>query len=346
MKTQCDSCEIPMHSFCLILVCQTIHVEAYVGQPKVKSAAAACRAMNSSVDVLEHHLKLKSKNALDVVSQYDIVVDATNSLASRYILSDCCVLLNKPLISGSTIGLEGQLTVYNHNGSPCYRCLFPNPAACQSSSDNCTLGVVPGVIGCLQALEAIKVATHVGEPLCGRMLHFDALSSRFKTVNKVHQRSSTCTACGDKPNLTEDTFMMFDHDSFTQSTESSKTAPSPNPLPKNARITCSDYKRLLGRGRPHVRPVHHFQIASIANSVNIPLHELKEKLPRLRDALSEVAGVSHGKHRPLFFICQRGEDSQVAVRILREQGFPYASDIIGGLESWAREVDPGFPVYW
>ncbi|CAL5069232.1 unnamed protein product [Urochloa decumbens] len=330
---------------------QIMHMEAYVGQPKVKSATAACRVINSSIKVFDHHLRLKSKNVLNVVRQYDIVVDATNSLSSRYMLSDCCVLLHKPLISGSTIGLEGQLSVYNHNGSPCYRCLFPNPAACQSSSDNGILGVVPGVMGCLQALEVIKVATGIGEALCGRMLKFDALSSQFKTVNKIHQRSSTCTVCGDHPNLTKDTFMMFDYDNFAQSSNSSnKPAPNLNPLPRNARVTCREYKRVLDSGRPHllldVRPVHHFQIASIANSVNIPLHELEEKLPRLRDALSEVADVSRGRHRPVYFISQRGDDSQVAVHILRENGFPYASDVIGGLESWAREADPGFPVYW
>ncbi|CAO2043239.1 unnamed protein product [Urochloa humidicola] len=329
---------------------QIMHMEAYVGQPKVKSAAAACRGINSSVRVFDHRLKLKSNNALNVVRLYDMVVDATNSLASRYMLNDCCVLLHKPLISGSTVGLEGQLTVNNLNGSPCYRCLFPNPPVCQSSSDNGILGVVPGVIGCLQALEVIKVATRIGEPLCGRMLKFDALSSRFKTVNKMHQRSSTCTVCGDHPNLTKDTFMTFDYESFAHSPTSNEPAPSLNPLPRNARVTCSEYKRVLDSGRPHllldVRPVHHFQIASIANSVNIPLHELKERLPRLRDALSEVADVSHGKHRPVYFISQRGDNSQVAVHILRENGFPYASDVIGGLESWAREADPDFPVYW
>ncbi|PWZ37472.1 Adenylyltransferase and sulfurtransferase MOCS3 [Zea mays] len=285
---------------------------------------------------------------------YDIVVDATNSPASRYMLSDCCVLLNKPLISGSTIGLEGQLMVYNHNGSPCYRCHFPNPTtSCQSSSANYTLGVVPGVIGCLMALETMKVATRVGEPLCGRMLLFDALSSRFKTVNKIHKRSSTCTVCGDNPDLTQDSFVTFDYDSFTQSTKSSKPMAIQTPLPKSARTTCREYKRVVDSGRTHllldVRPVHHFQIASIANSVNIPLHELRERLPRLRDALTEVAGVSHshGKHYcPLYFVCQNGDDSEAAVGVLRESGFPYAGAIAGGLECWAREVDPGFPVYW
>ncbi|AQK54683.1 Fanconi-associated nuclease 1-like protein [Zea mays] len=134
---------------------QIIHKEAYVGQSKVKSAADAC------------------------------LVDATDNLPTRYMISDCCVLLNKPLVSGAALGLEGQLTVYHHNGSPCYRCLFPTPppvAACQRCSDSGVLGVVPGVIGCLQALEAIKVATGVGEPLCGRMLLFDALSARIRVV--------------------------------------------------------------------------------------------------------------------------------------------------------------------
>jgi adenylyltransferase and sulfurtransferase len=125
------------------------------------------------------------------------------------------------------------------------------------------------------------------------------------------------------------------------------------PLPKSARTSCREYKRVVDSGRTHllldVRPVHHFQIASIANSVNIPLHELRERLPRLRDALTEVAGVSHshGNHYcPLYFVCQNGDDSEAAVGVLRESGFPYAGAIAGGLECWVREVDPGFPVYW
>ncbi|KAK3155552.1 hypothetical protein QOZ80_2BG0204690 [Eleusine coracana subsp. coracana] len=331
---------------------QTMHVEAYVGQPKVKSAAAACRGINSSVKVLEYHLKLKPKNALDVVRQYDIVVDATNSLPSRYMLSDCCVLLKKPLVSGSAFGLEGQVSVYNHNKSPCYRCLFPNPPAsapCQSHSDSGILGVVPGVIGCLQALEVIKVATGVGEPLCGRMLLFDALSSRFKTV-KIHRRLSTnCTICGENATLNEEAFTTFDYDIFIQTSKSGKPT-SLDPLPENARVTSREYKQLRDSGKPHllldVRPAHHFQIASIPNSLNIPLQELEERLPRLRDALNEVADSLRGKQRPLYFICRRGDDSQVAVRMLRENGFLYATAVNGGLESWVREVDPGFPAYW
>lgn len=317
----------------------------------MKSAAAACRSINSSIKVFEYHLTLKPNNALDIVRQYDIVVDATDNLPSRYMISDCCVLLNKPLISGAAVGLEGQLSVYHHNGSACYRCLFPNPppaAACQGCSDNGVLGVVPGVIGCLQALEAIKVATAVGEPLCGRMLLFDALSACIRIV-KIHGSSSTCTICGENPVFTQRDFENFDYESFTQSPMSSKPMPSLNLLPENARVTCRAYKRLLDSGKPHllldVRPAHHFQIVSIAHSLSIPLSELKEKLPLLRDSTREVADASRSKQCPLYVICRRGNDSQMAVQVLRENGFIYASDIIGGFESWVKEIDPNFPLY-
>jgi adenylyltransferase/sulfurtransferase len=164
---------------------QIIHTEAFIGHPKVKSAAAACRSINSTIKVDEYVEALRTSNALEILSQYDIIVDATDNPPSRYMISDCCVLLGKPLVSGAALGMEGQLTVYNHNGGPCYRCLFPTPpptSACQRCSDSGVLGVVPGVIGCLQALETIKLASLVGEPLSERMLLFDALSARMRIV--------------------------------------------------------------------------------------------------------------------------------------------------------------------
>uniref|UniRef100_A0A803QCB1 THIF-type NAD/FAD binding fold domain-containing protein n=1 Tax=Cannabis sativa TaxID=3483 RepID=A0A803QCB1_CANSA len=167
---------------------QIIHTEQYIGQPKVKSAAAACRSVNSSIKIVEHTEALRTSNALEILGQYDIVVDATDNAPSRYMISDCCVVLRKPLVSGAALGLEGQLTVYNYNGGPCYRCLFPTPppsTACQRCADSGVLGVVPGVIGCLQALEAIKIASAVGEPLSGRMLLLDALSARIRIAQTL-----------------------------------------------------------------------------------------------------------------------------------------------------------------
>ncbi|GMP65244.1 hypothetical protein CsSME_00026130 [Camellia sinensis var. sinensis] len=164
---------------------QIIHTEAYIGQSKVESAAAACHSINSTIQIVEHKEALRTSNALEILSKYDIVIDATDNAPSRYLISDCCVVLGKPLVSGAAIGLEGQLTVYNYNGGPCYRCLFPTPpptTACQRCSDSGVLGIVPGIIGCHQALEAIKIASDVGEPLSRRMLLFDALTARIRIV--------------------------------------------------------------------------------------------------------------------------------------------------------------------
>ncbi|KAJ6809369.1 adenylyltransferase and sulfurtransferase MOCS3-2 [Iris pallida] len=329
---------------------QIIHVEAYVGQSKVKSAAAACHAINSSIKIVEHREALRAANALDIVSKYDIVVDATDNLPSRYMISDCCVLLNKPLISGAALGLEGQLTVYHHNGGPCYRCLFPTPpptAACQRCSDSGVLGVVPGVIGCLQALEAIKVASSIGEPLSGRMLLLDALSSRIRIV-KIRGRSLQCVACGDNAVFTQQDFRSFDYESFTQSPMSDATRTTLSLLPESARVSSTEYKDLVDRGEPHVlldvRPSHHFKITAIPGSINIPLTMLEEKLPNLAVAVKDASkGSENGAS--LYVVCRRGNDSQRAVCLLNSNGFPAAKDIIGGLESWAHDVDPKFPTY-
>ncbi|PKU85433.1 adenylyltransferase and sulfurtransferase MOCS3-2 [Dendrobium catenatum] len=329
---------------------QIIHPEAYVGHAKVKSAAAACRAINSSINLVEHNQALQASNALDIVSKYDIVVDATDNLPSRYMISDCCVVMNKPLISGAALGLEGQLTVYHHKGGPCYRCLFPTPpptAACQRCSDSGVLGVVPGVIGCLQALEAIKVASGIGETLSGRMLIFDALSSRIRIV-KLRGRSLQCFACGDNADFTQQSFQSFDYEGFTQSPMSDKARPKLSLISDSARITSREYKDLIDKQEPHilvdVRPAHHFKITAIPESINIPLSALEDQISLVDSHLKEVAKDS-GKAASLYVVCRRGNDSQRAVDFLNKNGFPLAKDIIGGLESWAQDVDPSFPIY-
>ncbi|KAH7687390.1 adenylyltransferase and sulfurtransferase protein [Dioscorea alata] len=329
---------------------QIIHKEAFVGQAKVKSAADACRSINSLVKLVEHNEALSPTNALEILSKYDIVVDATDNLPSRYMISDCCVLLDKPLVSGAALGLEGQLTVYHHNGGPCYRCLFPTPpptAACQRCSDSGVLGVVPGVIGCLQALEAIKIASAIGEPLAERMLIFDALSSRIRTV-KIRGKSAQCIACGENARFTKETFQCFDYEEFTQSPMSDKTRPKLNLIPESARISSHDYKEILDKGQPHilidVRPAHHFKITALPNSMNIPLSILENKLPMIDSALKE-AELASNEPASLYVVCRRGNDSQRAVQFLADKGFSSAKDIIGGLESWANNVDPKFPAY-
>ncbi|XP_052178727.1 adenylyltransferase and sulfurtransferase MOCS3 [Diospyros lotus] len=332
---------------------QIIHSEAYIGKSKVESAAAACRLINSTIQIVEHKEALRTSNALEILSKYDVIIDATDNVPSRYLISDCCVILGKPLVSGAALGLEGQLTVYNYNGGPCYRCLFPVPPptiACQSCSDSGVLGVVPGIIGCLQALEAIKVASAVGEPLSERMVLFDALSAQFRFV-KIRGRSIKCEVCGENSSFKQQQFREFDYEKFTQSPLS--TCPLKlNLLPAEARISSKEYKDRVARGELHVlidvRPEHHYKITAIPNSLSVPLSSLGARLPEISAALRQEGG-DHGRDcsatASVYVVCRRGNDSQRAVQYLRNMGFNSAKDIIGGLESWARDVDPSFPIY-
>ncbi|KAK2639815.1 hypothetical protein Ddye_027610 [Dipteronia dyeriana] len=327
---------------------QVIHTEAYIGQPKVKSAAATCRSINSTIQIVEYQEALRTSNALEILSRYDVVVDATDNAPSRYMISDCCVVLGKPLVSGAALGLEGQLAVYNYNGGPCYRCLFPTPpptSACQRCSDSGVLGVVPGIIGCLQALEAIKIAGAVGEPLSGRMLLFDALSARIRIV-KIRGRSSQCEVCGENSAFTQQQFKNFDYEKFTQAPLSTLPVKL-NLLPEDSRISSKEYKEKIDNGESHVlvdvRPAHHFKIVSLPNSINIPLASLEVGLPEISKALKEED--NSGSGASLYVVCRRGNDSQRAVQCLQKMGFDSAKDIIGGLESWGHDVDPNFPTY-
>ncbi|CAL0315903.1 unnamed protein product [Lupinus luteus] len=390
---------------------QIIHTETYIGQPKVKSAASACRSVNSSIQVVEHQEALRTSNALEIFSKYpcnsnnnmaiffcfnlvfliflsffillsilplihydhmftimwilmismtehfvryDIIVDATDNAPTRYMISDCCVVLGKPLVSGAALGLEGQLTVYNYNGGPCYRCLFPTPpptTACQRCADSGVLGVVPGIIGCLQALEAIKIAASVGEPLSGRMLLFDALSARIRIV-KIRGRSLQCEACGENSKFTQQQFREFDYENFTQ-TPLSVSPLKLNLLPNESRISSKEYNEIILKKEPHVvvdvRPAHHFKIVSLPKSLNIPLSTLEARLPEISSALKKEEedniGVVSGSSAQLYVVCRRGNDSQRAVQSLQKMGFTSAKDIVGGLESWAHNVDPNFPTY-
>ncbi|KAG5053397.1 hypothetical protein AAZX31_02G276300 [Glycine max] len=332
---------------------QVIHTEAYVGKPKVKSAAAACRSINSTIQVVEHEEALRTSNALELLSKYDIIVDATDNAPTRYLISDCCVVLGKPLVSGAALGLEGQLTVYNYNGGPCYRCLFPTPpprTACQSCAEGGVLGVVPGIIGCLQALEAIKIAASVGEPLSGRMLILDALSGRIRIV-KIRGRSMQCEACGENATFTQQQFREFDYEKFTQ-TPLRVPPLKLNLLPSESRISSKEYSEVILKKEPHVlvdvRPAHHFKIVSLPKSLNIPLSTLEARLPEVSSALKkeeEEGGVVSGSSAQLYVVCRRGNDSQRAVQYLHKMGFISAKDIVGGLESWAHNVDPKFPTY-
>ncbi|KAL2944767.1 Adenylyltransferase and sulfurtransferase MOCS3 [Bienertia sinuspersici] len=301
---------------------QVIHTEAYIGKSKVESAAAACRSINSTIEVIEYREALRTSNALEIFSKYDLIIDATDNVPSRYMINDCCVVLKKPLVSGAALGLEGQLTVYNYKGGPCYRCLFPAPppmTACQRCADSGVLGVVPGVIGTLQALEAIKIASDVGEPLSGRMLIFDALSGRIRVV-KIRGQSPQCEACGEKSAFTPEKFRDFDYEKFTQFSLSTL-----NLISEDSRISCKEYNEKISNGEAHVlidvRPAHHFDIISLPNSLNIPLSSLDSRLSEVSAALKEEEARKGVTGACIYTVCRRGNDSQRAVDLLHKHGF-------------------------
>lgn len=321
---------------------QVIHTEAAIGHLKVKSAAAACRAVNSSVDVVEHHALLTPVNSADIISKYDVVVDATDNVPTRYLINDTCVALSKPLVSGAALGMDGQLTVYHYKGSPCYRCLFPVPPpqeACQRCSDSGVLGVVPGIIGSFQALEAIKIASCIGEPLSGRMLLLDAFSARIQIV-KLRSRNLDCNVCGEVSRVKLEDIRGFNYESFTGSPLSDESPESLSVIPSSERVSAEDYYQCVHEGKPHllldVRERHQYSISALPNSLNIPIAELKHRLQEIKAA---------AERRAIIVVCRRGNDSQMAVEHLRKNGFLDVADIVGGLESWAEEIDPHFPIY-
>jgi adenylyltransferase/sulfurtransferase len=231
---------------------------------------------------------------------------------------------------------------------PCYRCLFPTPppqAACQRCSDAGVLGVVPGIVGTFQALEVIKILSKVGEPLSSRMLILDSLSSRIHTV-KLRGKNAECVACGGSPEITHLTLPAFDYEGFSSSPMSDAAPLRQQVVGEDQSITCKEYHRSVEGLKPHVlldvRDHHQYVIASLPDSVNVPLDKLPEKVGTVRSA-AERHAPGGGGNVPVYVICRRGNDSQQAVQVLRSAGFTSVYDITGGLQSWVQEVDSTFP---
>lgn len=333
---------------------QVLHRESTIGTPKTQSAAAALRGLNSNVTCVCHQSRLTRENALDIVKDYDIVIDATDNAMTRYLLSDVCVLLNKPMVSGSALRFEGQLTVYNFNdeniSSPCYRCLFPKPppaGTVTNCSDGGVLGVVPGIIGSMQALETLKIALGMRPNFTGKMYLFDGLSGIVRTI-QLRPRQSNCVSCGPNATITKD---LINYQEFCGVVNCAEKSATLKILAPEERMSAQEYKeKVLDTGVDHllvdVRSKLQADITKLPNAVNIPLDDLQTEngLERLKKFIEE----SNAKR--LYFMCRRGNASQKAVRLIKEKTnldkeVEDLRDIIGGLEYWAREIDPEFPMY-
>lgn len=360
---------------------QIIHREASVGVHKALSAAEACRALNSSIQIETHLEGFTPDNAVQLVRQYDIIVDASDNAPTRYLISDACCAAGRPLVSGAAIGTDGQLTVYCYGeDGPCYRCLFPvAPAAgnCARCVDAGVLGVVPGVIGTMQALEAIKLLSGVGDPLSRRLLVVDCAAGRFHSV-KLRAKSPTCVACGISPSITAGSLPSYDYAAFTGQV-SNDAAPKPLQLiAPSERITPQELKQRLASEEGcvllDVRPAEQYNICHLPDALHTPYKHFDRHIDAIKQRLAAGCGTAaadgptagqqqaetgtvpgengstqqeheHEQLPPLYVVCRRGNDSQRAVARLRELGISHAVDVMGGMEAWALEVDPSFPTY-
>ena len=311
---------------------QIIHGTPDVGRPKLESARDSLAAINPEVSIETHDLALSSGNALDVFRDYDVIVDGTDNFPTRYLVNDACVLLGKPNCYGSIFRFEGQASVFGAPGGPCYRCLYPEPpppGLVPSCAEGGVLGILPGVVGTIQATEAVKLIIGAGEPLIGRFLIYDALRMRFRELKL--RNDPDCPVCGENRTVTE----LIDYDQFC-GVAPAATAAADAPPPSDDATVEQLKARLAGQDAPFildVREPQEYQICNIPGSTLIPLGELPSRLHEL-EGRGEM--IVH---------CKSGARSAKAVKLLREAGFAQAKNLRGGILRWIDAVDPTLPKY-
>jgi len=310
---------------------QVIHGTKDVGKKKLDSAFETMADINPFVTLVRHETALSSENAFEIFKDYDIVVDGTDNFPTRYLVNDACVLLNKPNVYGSIFRFEGQATVFAYEGGPCYRCLYPEPpppGLVPSCAEGGVLGILPGVIGLIQATETVKLILGIGQTLVGRLLLYDALGMKFRELKL--RKNPECPVCGDHRTVTK----LIDYVEFCGVPH--QEAP-PEPVAASGDIEPTEVKAKLDRGDKFtlvdVREPHEFQICRIPGSTLIPLGELQKRLAEL-DPTSEI--IAH---------CKSGARSGKAVDFLKQQGYKRVRNMKGGILAWSDKVDPTVPKY-
>jgi molybdopterin/thiamine biosynthesis adenylyltransferase/rhodanese-related sulfurtransferase len=310
---------------------QIIHGTEDVGRPKAESARDTIKGINPTCEVVIHNTRLSSENALEIIAKYDIVVDGTDNFPTRYLTNDACVLLKKPNVYGSIFRFDGQASVFApHLGGPCYRCLYPEPpppGMVPSCAEGGVLGVLPGIVGCIQAAEILKLVIGKGTPLIGRLLLFDALDMKFRELKL--RRDPECPVCGDHPTIKE----LIDYEQFCGIPED-RTVRAANP----DEVSVQEMKKALddpklGIKLLDVRDPFEYEIAHVNDVPLIPMGELSQRFTEL-DPNSQY-----------YIYCKTGIRSLKAVEFLKEQGFKYTKSVKGGIDAWSDEIDHSVPRY-
>src|SRR5216110_1720820 len=304
---------------------QILHGTKDIGRSKLESARDRLRDINPEIEFKLHECRFSSENAEQIVADYDVIVDGSDNFATRYLSNDVCVFAGKPNIYGSVFRFEGQTTVFAPQlGGPCYRCLFPEPPP-PESVPNCAqagvLGVLPGIIGMLQAIEAIKLIVGIGEPMVGRLLHFDALKVHFRELKL--RRDSQCPVCGENPTI----FAPIDYDQFCGARDDA-SVPGISVQQLKDKMDASNTFELID-----VREPFEFEIARINGAKLIPLGEILERAEELQ------------REQTIVVHCHSGRRSAEAVRLLKQRGFDNVYNLEGGIDAWSDFIDPTVPKY-
>lgn len=310
---------------------QVLYGTSEIGAHKVEVATRRLRDLNPEIDIVPLSVQLTSANALEIIRDYDVVIDGTDNFPTRYLVNDSCVLLRKPYVYGSILRFDGQVSVFDAQRGPCYRCLFkepPPPGLVPNCAEGGVLGALPGIIGSMQALEAIKLLSGAGEPLIGRLLLFDGLTMKWRELRL--KKNPACAICGEHPTIRG----LIDYDEFCGITKDNMSEQE-----QVDNISVTDLKARLDRGeRPtllDVREPFEWSIANLAEygAKLIPLKELPTRADEL-DPNDEI-----------IVYCRSGKRSADAANTLRVAGFKRVTNMTGGILAWGREIDPEMPSY-
>ena len=311
---------------------QIIHFTKDVGRKKLDSAEEKLKALNPALNFIKHETVLSSVNALEILKDYDIVADGTDNFPTRYLVNDACVLLGKPNVYGSIFRFEGQASVFATEDGPCYRCLYPEPpppGLVPNCAEGGVLGILPGLVGVMQATEVIKLILGKGEPLAGRLLLIDALNMRFRELKLV--KNPECPVCGPNPSITQ----LIDYEQFCG------IAPEPHTEEKKLmngipQLSVKELKQRLDAGEDvfilDVREPFEYQIANLGGTL-IPMNDVPRRLAEI------------DRDREIVVQCKMGGRSQRVAEFLVQSGFPKVANLSGGITAWANEIDPAMPKY-